>query len=533
MWGSRIPPPPGRQISAPISDPSPPFLQPTYLPLSSRYPRERRLSQPAPMAPRNDSGHVSPSSEEAGAPPWASRPVSMNEAPPSSPNTSLSPPLPRNRVPLAATPSYREPRGYRSRGGLSSGSDSEKETDSRFSTAPRQIRRPPPYAQLPGWSTQPPPLQRRRNDRDPYSESDSDSTAIVSGPLRQTTRTSSHTSAWPPQSSQITPAPSTFPRPAQSPPTYPPPSSRPAPPRNASRQYPSATHSASRSALRPRSRVTQPGDSSDSDSSIATIATETDISPWLLHSRDPSLFVAGHPVEEHKPHTSETNATSWTLREGASGVSANSGTYLPMQRQALGFNVSAGASTSYGNGAAGNNVKDVSDFGGAGANTSNLEGAAGNRRKTETFVVYSPHDDKLETPVASFTTDDFACIQPHIGIAGCLVSIHEPAEATVWIENNWDNPLVASVQKNGCGGPFPWMLSPEKPALAIFGSYQDSIVVGMAQSLADVSGLPVAIRALEDNPALTLLISTRLTCLSTQMPFVTKTKQDVMPVTMD
>ncbi|KAF8190606.1 hypothetical protein K438DRAFT_1970906 [Mycena galopus ATCC 62051] len=49
------------------------------------------------------------------------------------------------------------------------------------------------------------------------------------------------------------------------------------------------------------------------------------------------------------------------------------------------------------------------------------------------------------------------------------------------------------------------MLSPEEPALAIFGSYKDLTVIDTAQSLADLSGFPVVIRPLEDNPELTLL----------------------------
>jgi hypothetical protein len=49
------------------------------------------------------------------------------------------------------------------------------------------------------------------------------------------------------------------------------------------------------------------------------------------------------------------------------------------------------------------------------------------------------------------------------------------------------------------------MLSPEEPALAIFGYYHNPTIVNMAQSLADSSGFPVVIRPSDDNPALTLL----------------------------
>ncbi|KAJ7872402.1 hypothetical protein B0H13DRAFT_1028668 [Mycena leptocephala] len=49
------------------------------------------------------------------------------------------------------------------------------------------------------------------------------------------------------------------------------------------------------------------------------------------------------------------------------------------------------------------------------------------------------------------------------------------------------------------------MLSPTEPALAIFGHYDNPVVVNIAESLAGLSGFPVLIRPLSDNPALTLL----------------------------
>jgi hypothetical protein len=85
------------------------------------------------------------------------------------------------------------------------------------------------------------------------------------------------------------------------------------------------------------------------------------------------------------------------------------------------------------------------------------------------------------------------------------MSIYEPTEAALWIEDNWDNPLLTSFRNSGCGGPFAWMLSPTKPALVIFGSYNEPVVVNMAQTLAHSSRFPVVIRPDSDNPAFTLL----------------------------
>ncbi|KAJ7835962.1 hypothetical protein B0H13DRAFT_192593 [Mycena leptocephala] len=117
----------------------------------------------------------------------------------------------------------------------------------------------------------------------------------------------------------------------------------------------------------------------------------------------------------------------------------------------------------------------------------------------------SPYDDRPETPVNSFTPKDLTCIQANFSIGGCLMSIHEPAEAASWMEDNWDNPLLTLIRNNGCGGPFAWMLSPTKPALVIFGCHNEPIVVNMVQSLANLSGFPVVIRPSDDNPALTLV----------------------------
>ncbi|KAF7358456.1 hypothetical protein MVEN_00896100 [Mycena venus] len=131
-------------------------------------------------------------------------------------------------------------------------------------------------------------------------------------------------------------------------------------------------------------------------------------------------------------------------------------------------------------------------------------GAEGNA-KTGTFFIYSPHDERPETPVDSFTTHDLAFIKTSLGIGGCSVSTHEPSEAVSWMEDNWNDPLLTSIRNSGCAGPFAWMLSPRKPALAIFGCYNEPVVVNMAQTLAHSSGFPVVIRPSSDDPALTLL----------------------------
>ncbi|KAJ7202438.1 hypothetical protein C8J57DRAFT_1735729 [Mycena rebaudengoi] len=121
------------------------------------------------------------------------------------------------------------------------------------------------------------------------------------------------------------------------------------------------------------------------------------------------------------------------------------------------------------------------------------------------FVIYSYNDIKPER--ASFTGNDLTAIQTSLSTRNisCLMSVHEPGDAVSWIEENWNSDLLDSIRNSDCGGPLPWMLSPEESSLAIFGSYQNSTVVGKAQALAEFSGFPVVIRPPGDNPVLTLI----------------------------
>ncbi|KAJ7630140.1 hypothetical protein B0H17DRAFT_541970 [Mycena rosella] len=122
--------------------------------------------------------------------------------------------------------------------------------------------------------------------------------------------------------------------------------------------------------------------------------------------------------------------------------------------------------------------------------------------KTGTFVIYSPDHEMPDPDDASLNPEDL--IGDH-GIEGCSVSVHEPVAAIAWIENNWEHPLLNSFQDKSCGGPLALMLSPQKPALALFGPYNDPSIATSAQSLAKLSGFPVVIRPLDENPVGTLL----------------------------
>ncbi|KAJ7245671.1 hypothetical protein B0H12DRAFT_783486 [Mycena haematopus] len=107
---------------------------------------------------------------------------------------------------------------------------------------------------------------------------------------------------------------------------------------------------------------------------------------------------------------------------------------------------------------------------------------------------------------SSFTSEDLEYGEANLGLGGCLISVHEPKGASLWIENNWDSGLFTSLRSSGCAGPYACMLSPAEPALAMFGWDNDPVVVNMAHMLSEASGLPVVVRPPHDNPALTLLV---------------------------
>ncbi|KAJ7463041.1 hypothetical protein FB451DRAFT_469020 [Mycena latifolia] len=118
---------------------------------------------------------------------------------------------------------------------------------------------------------------------------------------------------------------------------------------------------------------------------------------------------------------------------------------------------------------------------------------------TATFVMYSPGDDFPQIR-PSLSPDDMRCLEAKFEMGGSLISIHDPTEAATWIETNWGNPLVESIQNCGCHGPIAFMLFPTTPALALFGLCDDPLLVNSAEELAELSGFPVVMRPSSDIP---------------------------------
>jgi hypothetical protein len=95
---------------------------------------------------------------------------------------------------------------------------------------------------------------------------------------------------------------------------------------------------------------------------------------------------------------------------------------------------------------------------------------------------------------------DVHFLENYVTNGGNSSSIHRLVEAENWVEHHYDAALLESIRSLGCGGPIATMISPEIPALAIFGSILNKPVQDLAQTLSDASKLPVMVRPIEDDP---------------------------------
>ncbi|KAJ7679579.1 hypothetical protein B0H17DRAFT_1077745 [Mycena rosella] len=121
-----------------------------------------------------------------------------------------------------------------------------------------------------------------------------------------------------------------------------------------------------------------------------------------------------------------------------------------------------------------------------------------------TFVIYSSEYSTAHgqsgTPV-SITSDEITVLETKFPNGGDLLSVHSPDAALLWVEAHYDDPLLKTIRTQGLGGPIAAMLSPDEPALVIFGSILDGWVHKAAKLLSDVSHFTVIIRPLADDPA--------------------------------
>ncbi|KAF7363188.1 CAMK/CAMK-unique protein kinase [Mycena venus] len=123
-----------------------------------------------------------------------------------------------------------------------------------------------------------------------------------------------------------------------------------------------------------------------------------------------------------------------------------------------------------------------------------------------TFVIYTPETlpRSLNDPTA-IRPGDVQSLEEHVPEGGNNVSMHVPTQAENWVEQHYDTILLKKIRAAGLAGPLATMLSPDTPALSLFGSILNDRVLELAKALCDVSAFTVMVRPAEDDPLLKFL----------------------------
>ncbi|KAF7371355.1 hypothetical protein MSAN_00771600 [Mycena sanguinolenta] len=133
----------------------------------------------------------------------------------------------------------------------------------------------------------------------------------------------------------------------------------------------------------------------------------------------------------------------------------------------------------------------------------NAEQTTKDTSRTTFPVIYSPpsggHLCGTNDQIA-FRCADVATLDRELASGGVLVSVHSVPDAVAWVEAHYDDPLLCAIRARNFDGPLAIPLSPEEPALAIFGSIADTLIPQLAKELARVSGLAVMVRPRGDSP---------------------------------
>ncbi|KAJ7171634.1 hypothetical protein C8R43DRAFT_20638 [Mycena crocata] len=126
-----------------------------------------------------------------------------------------------------------------------------------------------------------------------------------------------------------------------------------------------------------------------------------------------------------------------------------------------------------------------------------------NEHNVSTFVIYMPDKAFIPNDHTAVRPVDVKFLQTHVTDGGTTSSVHASFHAVNWVEEHYDTPLFKSFRSVGLGGPIATMLTPDLPALAIFGSILDDQVVELAKMLCDTSKFAVMIRPVTDDPLVT------------------------------
>ena len=81
-----------------------------------------------------------------------------------------------------------------------------------------------------------------------------------------------------------------------------------------------------------------------------------------------------------------------------------------------------------------------------------------------------------------------------------MLSVHDSGLADDWLNHHYEHECLVHLRANDIGGPVASMLSIDTPALTIFG-LMSARLVEMADELAQLSGFPVMIRPVTEEPA--------------------------------
>ena len=80
------------------------------------------------------------------------------------------------------------------------------------------------------------------------------------------------------------------------------------------------------------------------------------------------------------------------------------------------------------------------------------------------------------------------------------MSVHDSDLADIWIDENYDHEVLILLREKKICGPIASLLSVGSPALTIFG-VMSIYLIRTAEVLATISGFPVIVRPLDEDPS--------------------------------
>ncbi|KAJ7283336.1 hypothetical protein C8J57DRAFT_732987 [Mycena rebaudengoi] len=118
------------------------------------------------------------------------------------------------------------------------------------------------------------------------------------------------------------------------------------------------------------------------------------------------------------------------------------------------------------------------------------------------FVIFRPQGGARTTTDSHvpIRATDLPAIDSSFPNGGSVLSVHAPLQADAWLDAHCGDSVVRALNASGLRGPLPAMLDPTLSALVLFGATGDRAHHKHAKRLADISGLTVLLRALEDFP---------------------------------